>query len=91
MAFYQENGCMIEQEDLWRAAKLLDGNKAVEEVFLRLESRAVDDWKGSAPDNEQKRMEAYYMVRSIAAFRSELTALAAEPDVLRFNRRLKRA
>jgi hypothetical protein len=82
---------VIEQEELWRAAKSLDGDRALDEVFRRLEARWIDVWKGSAPENEQKRMEAYYMVRSIAAFRSELTALAAEPDVLRFNRRLRKA
>jgi hypothetical protein len=81
----------VEQEDLWRAAKLIDGDKAVEEVFRRLEARFVEDWKGSAPENEQKRMEAYYMVRAIAAVRSELTTLAAEPDILQFNRRLRKA
>lgn len=81
----------MEQEDLWRAAKLIDGDKAVEEVFRRLEARFVEDWKGSAPENEQKRMEAYYMVRAIAAVRSELTTLAAEPDILQFNRRLRKA
>jgi len=82
---------MTEKEDLWRAAKLLDGDKAVEEVFSRLEARYVEDWKGSAPDNERKRMEAYYMVRAIDAVRSELTALASEPDILHFNKRLRKA
>lgn len=82
---------MIEQEDLWRAAKLISGDKSVSEVFERLEARYIEDWKGSSPENEQKRMEAYYMVRAIAAIRSELTAIAAEPDILRFNKRLNRA
>ena len=82
---------MIEREGIWRAAKLLDGDHAVAEVFKSLEARFVDDWKGSAPENEQKRMEAYYMVRAINAVRSELTALASEPDILRFNRRLRKA
>ena len=82
---------MIEQEDLWRAAKLINGDMAVREVFNRMEARCVEDWKGSSPENEQKRMEAYYMVRAIAALKSELTALAAEPDILQFNRRLRKA
>lgn len=82
---------MIEKDELWRAAKLISGDKSVSEVFERLEARCIEDWKGSSPDNEQKRMEAYYMVRAIAAIKSELTALAAEPDVLRFNKRLNRA
>jgi hypothetical protein len=30
------------------------------------------------------------MVRAIASLRNELTALAAEPDVVKFNSRLKR-
>lgn len=81
----------FEQEDLWRAAKLISGDKSVSEVFERLEARYIEGWKGSSPENEQKRMEAYYMVRAIAAIRSELTAIAAEPDILRFNKRLNRA
>jgi len=81
----------FESEDLWRAAKLINGDKAVHEVFDRIESRCVEDWKGSSPENEAKRMEAYHMVRAIAALKSELTALAAEPDIMQFNRRLKRA
>lgn len=82
---------MIEREELWRAAKLINGDKAVEEVFSRLEARFVEDWKGSAPDNEQKRVDAYYMVRAIGALKSELTALASEPDIMHFNRRLRKA
>lgn len=81
----------IEKEDIWRAAKLIDGDHAVHEVFSRIEARCVEDWKGSQPDNEAKRMEAYYMVRAIAALRSELTALASEPDIEQFNRRLRKA
>jgi hypothetical protein len=82
---------VIEREELWRAAKLINGDKAVEEVFSRLEARFVEDWKGSAPDNEQKRVDAYYMVRAIGALKSELTALASEPDIMHFNRRLRKA
>ena len=82
---------MIEREELWRAAKLINGDKAVEEVFSRLEARFVEDWKGSSPDNEQKRVDAYYMVRAIGALKSELTALASEPDIMHFNRRLRKA
>jgi hypothetical protein len=36
-------------------------------------------------------MEAYYMVRAIGAVKSELTALASEPDILHFNKRLRKA
>jgi hypothetical protein len=82
---------VIEREELWRAAKLINGDKAVEEVFSRLEARFVEDWKGSSPDNEQKRVDAYYMVRAIGALKSELTALASEPDIMHFNRRLRKA
>jgi CRISPR/Cas system type I-B associated protein Csh2 (Cas7 group RAMP superfamily) len=91
MAVCQEYVVVIEKEELWRAAKLINGDHAVEEVFRRLEDRFVEDWKGSAPENEQKRMEAYYMVRAIGAVKSELTALASEPDILHFNKRLRKA
>jgi len=55
----------------------------------RLEERMIYTWKASAPDASQARDDAYLMVRAIAELRNELTALAAEPTVDRFNRRLK--
>lgn len=81
----------FEQEQLWIAAKALTKDASVKEVLRRMRAAAVDTWASSAPEAEAKRMEAYYMVRAIAAFESELTALAAEPDILRFNKRLMRA
>lgn len=81
----------FEQETLWIAAKGMANDAAVKEVLRRLRERAVDDWASSPPDAEAKRMDAYHMVRAITAFESELTALAAEPDVVRFNRRLRKA
>ena len=80
-----------EQEQLWIAAKGLVKDASAKEVLKRLRENATDDWANSAPDAEAKRMEAYYMVRAIAAFEAELTALAAEPDLTRFNRRLRKA
>jgi hypothetical protein len=44
----------------------------------------------SHPDRGDDRDDAYRMVRAIGEFRNELTALAAEPTVTAFNRRLKR-
>lgn len=79
------------QEELWRAAKLLSQDAAAQEVLKRMKDRSVSDWMGSAPDASAKRDDAYHMVRAIAAFRDELTALAAEPTVTQFNRRLNRA
>lgn len=81
----------FEQEQLWTAAKALSKDAAAQEVLRRLREKATDDWANSAPEAEAKRMEAYYLVRAIAAFESELTALAAEPDLTRFNRRLRKA
>lgn len=81
----------FEQEQLWIAAKSLTKDAAVKEVLRRMRENATDAWASSPPEAEAKRMEAYYMVRAIAAFESELTALAAEPDILRFNRRLRKA
>lgn len=81
----------FEQEQLWIAAKALTKDAAVAEVLRRMRENATDSWASSPPEADAKRMEAYYMVRAIAAFESELTALAAEPDILRFNRRLRKA
>lgn len=81
----------FEQETLWIAAKGMAKDAAVKEVLRRLKEKAVDDWASSPPEAEAKRMDAYHMVRAITAFESELTALAAEPDVVRFNRRLRKA
>ena len=81
----------FEQETLWIAAKGMANDKAVQEVLRRLKERAVDDWASSPPEADAKRLDAYHMVRAITAFESELTALAAEPDVVRFNKRLRKA
>ena len=81
----------FEQEELWRSAKALVADKAANAVLDRLEQRFVDEWKISDPEDLGGRDAAYFMVRAIAAFRGELTALASEPDVTRFNSRLKRA
>jgi hypothetical protein len=80
-----------EQEELWRSAKALSVDKATLAVLQRLQDRSVSDWMGSPPEAAAKRDDAYHMVRAIAAFRDELTALAAEPTIMQFNRRLNRA
>lgn len=79
----------FEQEDLWRAAKQLVGDRAVEEVIRRIEQRLMDDWSNSDPEKYEARDAAYHLVRAIRTFRDELAALASEPDVTAFNRRLK--
>jgi hypothetical protein len=78
-----------EQEELWRAAGALHRDGAAQEVLKRLEARYVAEWMLSAPEEEVKRDDAYRMVRAVAAFRQELEALALEPTVTQFNRRLK--
>lgn len=81
----------FEQEDLWRSAKALSSDKAASTVLDRLEERYIDEWRQSDPEDLGGRDAAYFMVRAIAAFRGELNALASEPDITRFNNRLKRA
>lgn len=81
----------FEQEDLWRSAKALASDKATSTVLDRLEQRYIDEWRQSDPADLEGRDAAYFMVRAIAAFRGELNALASEPDITRFNNRLKRA
>jgi hypothetical protein len=80
----------FEQEDLWRSAKGFVGDRVLEELFIRLTEKYTHSWSSSAPDDASKRDDAYHMVRAIASLRNELTALAAEPDVVKFNSRLKR-
>lgn len=79
----------FEQEELYREAKAFASSKAMAEVFGRLEARYIDSWKRTTPDASGDRDAAYYMVRAITDLRNELTSLAAEPAVDRFNRRLK--
>jgi hypothetical protein len=81
----------FEQEDLWRSAKALASDKATGTVLDRLEQRYIDEWRQSDPADLEGRDAAYFMMRAIAAFRGELSALASEPDITRFNNRLKRA
>lgn len=78
-----------EQEELWRAAQALHRDAAAQEVLKRLEARCVSEWMISAPEDGAKRDAAYHMVRAVTAFRQELEALAVEPTVAQFNRRLK--
>lgn len=80
-----------EQEQLWIAAGALHKDQAAQEVLKRLEARFVSEWMQSEPDDQGTRDDAYRMVRAIAAFRQELEALAYEPTVAQFNRRLKKA
>ena len=81
----------FEQEDLWRSAKALASDKAANVVIDRIEQRFIDEWRHSDPEDLGGRDAAYFMIRAIAAFRAELNALASEPDITRFNSRLKRA
>lgn len=80
----------FEQEELWREAKAFANSAAFKEVMRLLDERYTSDWKLSEPGDGQSRDDAYYMVRAITALRDELTAIAATPDVVQFNRRLKR-
>jgi hypothetical protein len=79
----------FEQEDLWREAKSLAQSKATAEIIRRIEQRLIDEWSNSDPDKWDARDAAYHLVRAIRTFRDELAALASEPDVTAFNRRLK--
>lgn len=80
----------FEQENLWRAAQALAKDPAAREVLRRIEEKYTAAWRDSAPDDERTRDNAYRMIRTISVFRDELAALAAEPTVAQFNRRLQR-
>lgn len=79
----------FDQEELWREAKYLVQSKAAMEVINRIERRLIDEWSNSDPEKWEARDAAYHLVRAIRTFRDELAALASEPDVTAFNRRLK--
>ena len=80
----------FEQEDLWREAKYLAQSGAVAEIIRRIEQRQINEWSNSDPESGWDAREAsFQLVRAIRAFRDELAALASEPDVTAFNRRLK--
>jgi len=78
-----------EQENLYRAAKALQNDDASSEVFRRLEQRYIEAWKTSSLDQVDVREDAYRMMRAISELRGELSALAAEPNIAAFNRRLR--
>lgn len=81
----------FEQEDLYRAAGALKNDKACSEVLRRLEEKYIDAWKSSSAQDYDTRDDAYRMVRAIYELRGELNALASEPNVAAFNRRLRSA
>jgi hypothetical protein len=80
----------FEQEDLWRSAKSFAEDKTLSVLFERMTEKYTQSWAASPPEDEKSRNDSYYMVRAIASLKTELTALAAEPDVVKFNSRLKR-
>ncbi len=80
----------FEQEELWREAKAFAGSASFKEVMRMLEEKYTADWRLSEPDESRSRDDAYHMVRAIAALRDQLTMIASAPDVVQFNRRLKR-
>jgi hypothetical protein len=80
----------FEQEDLWRSARGFAEDKVLAVLFERMTEKYIQSWATSAPDDEKTRNDSYFMVRAIASLRTELTALAAEPEVVKFNSRLKR-
>ena len=79
----------FEQDELYREAQTFVRGKVIEEIFARLERRTIEDWKRSDPASTQNRDDAYHLMRAISGLRTELTALAAEPTIDQFNRRLK--
>ncbi len=80
----------FEQEELWREAKAFSNSGVFKEVLRMLEEKYTNDWRLSEPDDHQSRDDAYHMVRAITALRDQLVMIAAAPDVVQFNRRLKR-
>jgi hypothetical protein len=76
-----------EQEALWRAAQALARDAAATEVFRRIEARCIASWREATTLDD--REAAHARIRALDDFRAELAALAAEPSVVSFNRRLR--
>lgn len=77
----------VEQEALWRAAQSLTRDAATLEVFRRVDARYVEMWRAGV--TVEDREAAHARVRALEDVRSELSAIAAEPTVTAFNRRLR--
>lgn len=80
---------VLEKEDLWREAKVIANSRTAAELFKRIEERLYGEWSNSDPEKWEARDAAYNLIRAVRTFRDELAALASEPDVTAFNRRLK--
>lgn len=52
------------------------GSDAVEKLLLILEEKYVSDWKVTLPDQNDKRVHAYMMVRAIDELRNEIKSIA---------------
>lgn len=81
---------MVEEVDLHRAAQALKNSIATKALFEALKKNYTDMWMSSDPDDSEARDEAYLMIRAIADLQGQIETLAAAPDVVAFNRRLKR-
>jgi predicted CopG family antitoxin len=76
-----------EREEIYRAAKALKNDRAFDELVKRLVEKYTTDWRNSALDDLATREKAFLKILVLDELRSELDALASEPDVTAYNRR----
>lgn len=76
-----------EREEVYRAAKALKSDRAFEELVKRLTEKYTNDWRTSALDDLPTREKSFLKILVLDELRSELDALASEPDVTAYNRR----
>ena len=63
-----------------RARAILE-DELVTEIFARLESRLIEDWSASAPDQGAAREDTYRALRALKDFRAEFERLLSDGKV----------
>jgi len=78
-----------ENQEFVRQVQELATSDAVETLLLRLEEKFTQDWKNSAPNDPDRRVYSYMMVRALDALRNEIRSVALGDAVSAWNRQQK--
>lgn len=79
----------FDREEIYRAAKALKNDRGFEELIRRLVDNYINEWRSSALEDLSTREKAFLKILVLDELRSELDALASEPDVSARNHRTK--
>ncbi len=71
-----------------RAKEFLD-DAVTQEIFRRMEDRAVSNWRNSPADNPAQREAAYAEIKAVENLKVHLNSLAIAPRVAEANTRAK--